>query len=212
MDQSKQVQEIYNKSAGIYDISMLLFGYTKSAERIISVLIEKMNFEPKRILDVGCGTGNTTRTIRKKFPNADIVGLDYSEKMLTYYNKRYPDFGTIYLNLNDKEARKRLITERVLKTESFDLIISAGTLSEYTNIGETISYLYNLLAKNGALINIGVKDHPLNRISQKKFKYKPIKKREITETCRKIGFRKVFSPKITHPLDRALRYGIITIK
>jgi SAM-dependent methyltransferase len=33
-------------------------------------------FEPKSVLEVGCGTGNTLRVLRESFPNAALVGMD----------------------------------------------------------------------------------------------------------------------------------------
>ena len=37
---------------------------------------------PKRILDLGCGPGNSTRVLLNAFPGARIVGADNSEEML----------------------------------------------------------------------------------------------------------------------------------
>jgi len=36
--------------------------------------------EPKKILDVGCGIGGTSRTLAKKFPNAQVTGITISQE------------------------------------------------------------------------------------------------------------------------------------
>ncbi len=38
--------------------------------------------QPRRILDLGCGTGSTTLLLKRKFPQAEVIGLDLSPYML----------------------------------------------------------------------------------------------------------------------------------
>lgn len=45
-------------------------------------LVNRIDKECKRILDVGCGSGMSTIILRKKYPNAEIVGVDLSKEML----------------------------------------------------------------------------------------------------------------------------------
>jgi trans-aconitate methyltransferase len=42
------------------------------------------NFTPRRILDFGCGIGDTTRLLADTFPDADVVGIDTAEQALDY--------------------------------------------------------------------------------------------------------------------------------
>lgn len=37
---------------------------------------------PRRIIDLGCGPGNSTAVLRQRWPEAEIIGLDSSEEML----------------------------------------------------------------------------------------------------------------------------------
>ncbi len=45
---------------------------------------------PKRILDIGCGPGNSTQVLRERFPHGDILGVDSSTDMLAKAQKQYP--------------------------------------------------------------------------------------------------------------------------
>lgn len=45
-------------------------------------LINKIQCQPRRILDLGCGTGSTTLMLKQAFPQAEVVGLDLSPYML----------------------------------------------------------------------------------------------------------------------------------
>jgi ubiquinone/menaquinone biosynthesis C-methylase UbiE len=45
-------------------------------------LIESIKGTPRRILDLGCGTGSTTLMLKQAFPQAQVTGLDLSPYML----------------------------------------------------------------------------------------------------------------------------------
>lgn len=45
-------------------------------------LANRIVTSPKTIVDIGCGPGNSTKVLRKKFPIADILGIDSSENMI----------------------------------------------------------------------------------------------------------------------------------
>jgi SAM-dependent methyltransferase len=46
-------------------------------------------FKPVRILDFGCGIGMTTHYLAKQFDQAELIGVDTSEKVLEYGAERY---------------------------------------------------------------------------------------------------------------------------
>lgn len=45
-------------------------------------LIDEIRTHPRRILDLGCGTGSTTIRLKQAFPDAEVMGLDLSPYML----------------------------------------------------------------------------------------------------------------------------------
>ncbi len=45
-------------------------------------LIEALPYVPRRILDLGCGTGSTTVLLKQAFPQAEVIGMDLSPYML----------------------------------------------------------------------------------------------------------------------------------
>ena len=56
----------------------------------------------KRMLDIGCGPGNSTAVLRERYPHAEILGVDSSPDMIEAARKAYPD---IDFQLCDVSAR-----------------------------------------------------------------------------------------------------------
>lgn len=47
--------------------------------------------DPTLAYDLGCGPGNSTDMLRRRFPGAELIGLDTSEAMLAHARERLPD-------------------------------------------------------------------------------------------------------------------------
>lgn len=52
-------------------------------------LVARLEGSPKRIFDLGCGPGASTRLLAERFPEAEVTGLDSSYDMLAHA-RRYP--------------------------------------------------------------------------------------------------------------------------
>ncbi len=47
------------------------------------------NDTPRRLLDLGCGPGESTFALAEKFPNAEIVGIDFAPAMIERAQRRH---------------------------------------------------------------------------------------------------------------------------
>ncbi|OUR92616.1 methyltransferase type 12 [Flavobacteriales bacterium 34_180_T64] len=65
-------------------------------------------FNPKTILDLGCGNGNVTNSVLKKFPQSQYILLDASQEMLNLCQKRFknPSIEYIASYFQDYEFKK----------------------------------------------------------------------------------------------------------
>ncbi len=68
--------------------------YLDALAAVVQYLPE--DFQPKRILDFGCGNGNTTEVILRQFPDAEYVLLDASPDMLAVCKQRFPTRNITY--------------------------------------------------------------------------------------------------------------------
>lgn len=57
----------------------------------------------KSVLDVGCGIGNSTSVLAKKFPEAKIIGIDNSDDMIASARKENPN-----IEFRKLDAEKKL--------------------------------------------------------------------------------------------------------
>ncbi len=56
-------------------------------------LIDAIQSKPRRILDLGCGTGSTTLLLKQAFPDAIVIGLDLSPQMLVVAEHKAKQVG-----------------------------------------------------------------------------------------------------------------------
>lgn len=97
--------------------------------------------KPGRIVDVGCGPGNSTRVLRDLFPNASIVGLDSSKQMITKARETCPDIAFKVVD----------IAEDIRELENSDIIFSNACLQWVPNHKKLIPRLFGKLRKGGVL-------------------------------------------------------------
>ena len=53
------------------------------------------------VYDLGCGPGNSAELLSRRFPNADVIGLDTSEAMLDHARTRAPRARFVRQNIVD---------------------------------------------------------------------------------------------------------------
>ena len=56
-------------------------------------VIKAVRVNPRKIIDLGCGTGSTTIMLKQAFPNAEVVGLDLSPQMLVMAEYKAKQLG-----------------------------------------------------------------------------------------------------------------------
>jgi trans-aconitate 2-methyltransferase len=94
---------------------------------------------PRRILDLGCGSGLSTIELRRAFPKAELVGVDLSPDMLKAAAKRLKG-----VTFREGDARN-------FDSSGFDLVFSNALLQWVPDHLGVVARLASALPKGGVL-------------------------------------------------------------
>ncbi len=104
-------------------------------------LISRLNqIEPKSIIDMGCGPGNSTQVLVNRWPASQVTGLDGSEAMIKQARQDYPNQEWIIADAATFESETK-----------FDLVFSNAVLQWIPNHDTLLPRLVDLLTENGVL-------------------------------------------------------------
>jgi len=143
------LQGYYRWHAQIYDLTRwtYLFGRTALIRRAAE------HFSPQRILEVGCGTGKNLAQLARRFPDAEIVGLDLSAEMLSKARKKLAVYGPRASLLH------RIYDAPVCAGEPFDLIVFSYCLSMMNpGYAEVLSFCGEDLSSRGRIALVDFHD------------------------------------------------------
>ncbi len=96
----------------------------------------------RRVADLGCGTGELTRTLLERWPEADVVGVDFSQEMLAR------------ASAGPAQPRLRFVRADLASWEPeapLDRIVSNAALQWLPEHGVLLERLTRFLAPEGAL-------------------------------------------------------------
>ena len=85
------IKVLFNQIARKYDLMnnfMSFFLHKNIKLSAVKNSIDKLGYDPKRILDICCGSGDISIMFKNLFPDAEVIGLDFSEEMLKIAKER----------------------------------------------------------------------------------------------------------------------------
>ena len=74
-----------------WDADLYLRYAEERTQPAIDLLSRIAVAQPRRVIDLGCGPGNSTALLRERWPGADVAGLDSSPEMIATATKNFPD-------------------------------------------------------------------------------------------------------------------------
>lgn len=119
----------------------LYLKFSGQRARPATDLVTQIELEqPLHIIDLGCGTGNSTEQLHHRWPQAELSGLDSSPEMLAQARANHPEWKWIESGV-----------EQWSPDGKFDLIFSNACLHWIDDHARVFPRLVSYLAPGGAL-------------------------------------------------------------
>lgn len=138
----RQARRSFGRAAARYDAAAAL------QHEIGRRLVERLDYvklQPQRVLDVGCGTGVVTDALLKRYPKAQVLGLDFALPMLAHTRRRGRWLRRPQCLCGDLDALP-------LAGASIDLIVANASLQWSNRPAETFVDLARILRADGLLM------------------------------------------------------------
>jgi SAM-dependent methyltransferase len=132
-------------------------------KRIVSDRSSSRNPKPLRVLDAGCGTGNTLISLARQAPSAEFLGVDISGPSLNLAEESARACG-----LENVRFREWNLIEPIPNEDPFDTVLCLGVLHHTSDMELVLSNLRGISARDGELYlwvygRYGRYRHTLNR-------------------------------------------------
>ena len=95
---------------------------------------------PTHVIDIGCGPGNSTQVLTKRWPAAKVLGLDSSAEMISKASKDYPELEWVTADASEYEFRRK-----------YDVVFSNAALQWIPDQEHVIVKLLSAVSEGGVL-------------------------------------------------------------
>ena len=123
-------------------------GWARQAGRVFVGRLHALGASPRRLLDVGSGSGDMAVVLAEAFPQAEIVGLDLSAHMIALARERVADAELASrISFVEGNATKMPFDDR-----AFDAVVSQDTLHLLDDPLPMLSECERVLDAQGTLV------------------------------------------------------------
>ena len=113
-------------------------------DRLIDLLASHgVNYDQKRVADVGCGIGGLLKTLNTRFQPQSLTGFEYSEKALAIARAEVPGVEFCYFDVYEGSTRQ------------FDVIFCVEVIEHLLHPDKALRTVVGMLADSGvALVTV----------------------------------------------------------
>ena len=106
-------------------------------------LANRLDFKkPQRIIDIGCGPGNSTAVLKKRYPDAYVLGVDFSPNMIEKAKSEHSDIDFMLFDAT-KDFEKL--------DEKFDIVFSNACIQWVPNHKKLLADMMSILNPDGIM-------------------------------------------------------------
>ena len=145
----EKIQNLFNLIAPQYDqnndiISLFMHRFVKKS--VVEAIPEVS--ENAKILDLCTGTGDIAALLKKRFPSADITGVDFSDAMLKIARRKHKT-----INFVNADCLKLPFEDN-----SFDLVTISFGLRNTVSFDKALSEISRVLKPGGLFVHLDFGD------------------------------------------------------
>lgn len=138
IDRSK-VRDSFHRNASGYDTFAVV--QRRVVERLVDV-VQKEVVDGRRLLDIGCGTGNLLNELRHLGTGADFTGVDLAPAMIEAARAKFGSDALVTLLVGDAERLP-------LQDSSYDVVTSSSTFQWLPVLSAAFSEAWRVAAPGG---------------------------------------------------------------
>ncbi len=138
----RQARRTFSRAADSYDAHAVL--QHEIADRLLERL-DYVKLRPRRILDLGCGTGRASGALLRRYPGAEVVALDFALPMLAQARRRGRWLRRPRAVCGDMDCLP-------LAAQSFDLVFSSAAIQWSADPAGAIREMHRVLRPGGLLM------------------------------------------------------------
>lgn len=137
-----RVRSSFDRAASTYEQAAVL--QNEIARRLVEAL-DLVKLDARRILDAGCGTGESYRPLQKRYPKAGIVALDIAEAMLLQTRAK----GSLF---NKPDCVCAQLERLPFADDSFDLVFSNLAIQWCSHLPDALAEMHRVLKPGGLVM------------------------------------------------------------
>ncbi|MFC3418191.1 demethylmenaquinone methyltransferase [Salinicoccus hispanicus] len=145
MDKETKVQNIFNSISSDYDLMNDIISLNQHNMWRRRTMKEMFVKNGQSVLDVCCGTGDWTIQLSETAPDARVIGIDFSEKMLEVAEEKTVGHSNIELTQGNAMALP-------FDDGSFDYVTIGFGLRNLPDYKKAIDEFYRVLKPGGTLV------------------------------------------------------------
>ena len=138
------IKTLFNKISKKYDFmnNVISFGTHLLVKK---EAIKSLEIKPNsKVLDLCCGSGDLGRIIKKYHPTCDVIGVDFSPKMLEIARQKNQNITYWEMDATDLPFEKN----------SFDYIVMGFGLRNIPEKNKAIEEIHRILKNNGKFLHL----------------------------------------------------------